>query len=155
MKQVITKQMVEQTTTKWVAEDGKEFDEECACRRYEFKNKKDKIQFEFQKLNPITIPSPFLHEYDNEYGALLIHLTDKTDLCRFIDYCESNYPDVFSYKQFKIEEWKFPTTIILQNTDDSAWYYKPCNSLIEELKKLAKMIPQLEKAIKENEHESN
>lgn len=152
MKQVITKQMVEQTTTKWIAEDGKEFDTERDCQNYETRTHIDKANFEFRKLNPITVPAPFLRSYDEELDVVLITLKDESDFVIFANYLVANYPYCWSWSELAKKNFTYPTKLFLQNSCDNAWYYAPDDNLINELKKLAEMIPQFEK---ENANESN
>lgn len=152
MKQVITKQMIEQTTTKYIADDGKEFDTERDCQNYETRKNIDKVNVEFRKLNPIKVPAPFLRSYDSEQDVVFVTLKDESDFVLVANYLVANYPYCWSWSELANKHFTYPTKLFIQSCCDNAWYYTPEDKLISELKKLAEMIPQFEK---ENANESN
>lgn len=54
MKEIIETKFVEQRTVKYVADDGREFDNERDCRSYELSKDRDKIKLMYESLNPVT-----------------------------------------------------------------------------------------------------
>lgn len=69
MKEIRETKLVEQTTVKFIADDGKEFKGDNAeqnCITYERRLNNEQVEKEFKKLNPISLPIPFI-----DWGSLI------------------------------------------------------------------------------------
>lgn len=69
MKEIRATKLVEQTTVEFIANDGKKFtgdNAEKECETYERRLNDEQVEREFNKLNPIELPIPFI-----EYGCLM------------------------------------------------------------------------------------
>lgn len=95
MKEIRTIKMVEQTLVKFIANDGKEFENENECAAYERRMDKEKCEKEFKKLKPTLISIPF-----TDWGCPLevykITLNHESDLYIIEDYMKADcsYRDV-------------------------------------------------------------
>ena len=83
MKQIIETKMVEQTTVRFVACDGKEFSTEYECETYERRMNYEQVEKRFKALSPICIP--FMLNCDDEAWCVTVHNYAEFDTC--IDYC--------------------------------------------------------------------
>jgi hypothetical protein len=64
MKEIIETKFVEQKTVKYVADDGREFDNENDCRCYEMSQDREKIKLMYESLNPVTSGSTALDWFE-------------------------------------------------------------------------------------------
>ena len=136
MKEVITIKMVEQTTTKYIAEDGKEFTSESECRNYEFRRKQKEFAKEFEKLDKQKLYIPVAEDYLCDGSINLITLNSKLDVDRIYNFYKSyNYSDLSEIETlYKITD--FPKKIIIvDNGYDYCWLYD-INQLMTELQKI-------------------
>lgn len=60
MKEIRETKLVEQTTVKWIANDGKEFSTEIDCAAHERRCDKEKCEKEYKKLHPKLLDIPFV-----------------------------------------------------------------------------------------------
>lgn len=65
MKEIIETKLVEQKTVKYVADDGREFDNERDCRSYELSKDRDKIHLMYANLNPVTSGTNVMDWFDS------------------------------------------------------------------------------------------
>lgn len=95
MKEIRTIKMVEQTFVKFIANDGKEFENENECAVYERRLNKEKCEKEFKKLNPILISIPFI-DWGNQFEVYKITLNHESDIYVIEDYLKTDcsYRDV-------------------------------------------------------------
>ena len=136
MKEVITIKMVEQTTVKYIAEDGKEFDTENECKNYECRKRQKEFGEDFEKkLDKQKLHIPVLEDYMCDGSVELITLHSRVDIDRIFNFYKSyNYSDLKNIEAlYKIT--KFPTKItIVDNGYDYCWLYDT-NQLMTELQK--------------------
>ena len=95
MKEIRTIKMVEQTFVKYIANDGKEFEDEKVCANYERRLNKEKCYKEFKKLKPTLISIPFI-DWSSNVEVYKITLKHESDLYIIEDYlkAECHYRDV-------------------------------------------------------------
>jgi hypothetical protein len=115
MKQIIETKMVEQTTIRFIANDGKEFIGENAekdCVQYERRLDKEKCEKEFKKLNPVYLNIPFLDWFTEDARVLLITFNSEADFETAIDYykSQSNWTDCNFTEDKPIN---YPQTMVL------------------------------------------
>lgn len=91
MKEIRTIKMVEQTIVKFIANDGKEFDDEKTCQDYERRLDKEKCKKEFRKLNPILIDIPFT-DWGCQVDVWKITLNNDGDIDIIADYFVTETP---------------------------------------------------------------
>lgn len=111
MKEIRTIKMVEQTTVKFIAIDGKEFENENECATYERRLNKEKCEKEFRKLKPTLIGIPFT-DWGNQVDVYKITLNHESDIDVIADYLMTDccYRDVDIYHDKPTE---YPCTKIL------------------------------------------
>ena len=89
MKEIRTIKMVEQTFVKFIANDGKEFENENECAVYERRMDKEKCKKAFKKLKPTLINIPF-----TDWGCPLevykITLNHESDIYVIEDYLKTD-----------------------------------------------------------------
>lgn len=92
MKEIRETKLVEQTTVKFVADNGKEFIGENAerdCKRYERQCDEDRVIRVFEKLDSKFLSIPFIEQfYGNEASLIAVKLNSKADYIALVDYLE-------------------------------------------------------------------
>lgn len=144
MKQIIETKLVEQTTVRFVAEDGKIFEgntAECDCERYERLLNKAKIKKEYSKLDTIPIKCTLVNFYGSEFGYELITLKTKSDYIALTDYYKSL--GFFDVEAMVPEPKSYPETKLIAYGSDWA---QECtvkyNELIAELESIQRILKQ-------------
>lgn len=141
MTKFVETKMVEQTTVKYVADDGKEFVGESAkleCECHERRANRTKVEKAFKRLNATELSIPFIEFfYGDESGLLQVELTSKADYYTLIDYlvvvCGCYESDLW------IDEPKeYPATKLIARGCEWANEYK--NDLKEQLQKTLEQL---------------
>lgn len=88
MKEIRETKLVEQTTVRFIACDGKEFTDEKECASYERRLDKDKLEKEYKKLHPIELSLPLI-DYASTCYAELINVKSEEDFDIIVDYYKS------------------------------------------------------------------
>lgn len=91
MKEVITIQMVEQKTVKYISDDGKEFDKELDCKKHEAEKRTNEVNTKFALLDKQTLDIPIADWYRCEGCTYKITFHNREDLNTFIDYYLIHY----------------------------------------------------------------
>lgn len=122
MKEVITIKMVEQTTVKYVADDGKEFNKEFECKGYELSKRSKEVQNRFELLDRTNVIFPIIDEYKSEGCMYKITFNNREDLNAFVDYYVLNryYMDYVMDQIKKITY--FPYTTIVDEGCDGLYF---------------------------------
>ena len=96
MKHLVQTKLVEQTTEKWIANDGKEFDNEKDCVVYERRKHEDKVIKEFKKLKPQFLDIPLIDWFSCDTEIVSVNLKDESDFFAVEDYfaIKSSYMDL-------------------------------------------------------------
>lgn len=119
MKEVITVKMVEQTTVKYVADDGKTFDKEVECKRYELEKRTNEVKKRFGCLDKTSVDIPVIDGYKGEGCVYKITFYNREDVNALVDYyiVHRFYMD---YVYDQVEKIKsFPYTTIVDEGYDS------------------------------------
>ena len=115
MKEIRETKLVEQTTVKYVADDGKEFQGENAeseCRNYERKNNETLVKKEFEKLGAKQIEVPVINFFVDYAEVWQVPLTSTRDYIAMKDYfeavenCEDNYTE-------EPKEYPYTMTVVI------------------------------------------
>lgn len=96
MKQITETKFVEQTTTRFFADDGREFKTEDDCKRYEKTLYEERYKKLFDGVKHKEIDLPFL-DWACEANGYIVCMTNESDYRITVDYFESvmsNYCDV-------------------------------------------------------------
>ena len=116
MTKFVETKMVEQTTTKFIADDGMEFATETECKSYERTQNENKVIDEFKRLNPKWIDVPLVDWVgcgENE----VISVTVKSEIefnTTVRDYYYIKSPRYMDFSCFESKKPKeFPANIIL------------------------------------------
>lgn len=132
MKEIRETKLVEQTTVKYVADDGREFQGENAerdCRDYERTNNREKVETAYKRLDAKDITIPILN-WVGEYGLTRVVLNSKTDFVAMMDY----FNVVWGVYDNSLEEPKeYPYTMMVASGYD--WVAEYRNDIKEELQK--------------------
>lgn len=143
MKEIRETKLVEQTTVRFIANDGKEFETESECLNYERRLNKEKVEKAFKKIAK-EIKTPFLTWYMYEVETWLVSLRNDEDFEKVVDYClmidawngENDY--------IKNKPTAYPCKMFIMNNKDTEWcgiVTKP----VEEIKnELATVLSQLD-----------
>ena len=99
MTKEITTKLVEQTTVKYIACDGKVFEGEraqCECEAYERRLDVEKCEREFKKLNPRYIPEPGIDWVSSETEMWAVPIKSEADWLTLLDYVKTRscYMDI-------------------------------------------------------------
>lgn len=116
MTKLVETKMVEQTTTKFIADDGKEFATETECKNYERTQNEGKVVNEFKKLSPKWIDVPLVDWVgcgENEVISVIVKSEIEYDTTvRDYYYIKSpRYMDLSCLESKKPKE--FPADIVL------------------------------------------
>lgn len=118
MTKYVETKMVEQTTVKFIAEDGKVFcgdNAERECKEYERIKNREKVEIEFKKLNPKWINIPLLDWFGGcDTEVVSVNVKSEIELETTVsDYfkIKSRYMDFEGFDSNKPTE--FPCDIIL------------------------------------------
>lgn len=134
MKQIIETKLIEQTTVKFIAKDGKEFTGDQAenqCLIYERRLDFKKVEDAFKRLRPVILPIPFIEWLvGDEYSVDLVTLNNPSDFDTMVDY----YSHIDWEKCKNIEEPKtYPTTMIMcVDCDTVIEYQGNLNSMVND-----------------------
>lgn len=122
MKEVITVKMVEQTTKKYIADDGKEFDKEVECKRYELEKRTNEVKKRFDLLDKTSIDIPVLDGYKGEGCVYKITFYNREDVNALVDfYIVHRFYMDYVYDQVKKITY-FPYTTIVDEGYDSIYF---------------------------------
>lgn len=88
MKQITETKLVEQTTTRFFADDGKEFKTEDDCKRYEKTLYEERYKKLFDSVNHKEIDLPLL-DWACEANAYIIRMNNASEYRITVDYFES------------------------------------------------------------------
>ena len=112
MKEIRETKLVEQTTVKWVANDGKEFSTERDCVVYERRCDQEKCEKEYKKLHPKYLDIPFV-DWGVECSVEVVTMETERDYDTIVDYFSSlsTYMDIDGICGNKPTE--FPCTKVL------------------------------------------
>lgn len=87
MKEVRETKLVEKTTVKYVADDGKEFVFESECKAYEASKNKERVEYEYRKIHLGSFSPPLVEWYYGESaGCDIVYLKDEKDFDVMTDY---------------------------------------------------------------------
>ena len=114
MKEIRETKLVEQTTIKFVANDGKEFigeNAESDCRNYERKSNDLMVQKEFEKLGAKQIEVPVLLFFMDYAEVWQVPLTSTRDYIAMKDYFEAIENCYDNYTK-EPEEYPYTMTVI-------------------------------------------
>lgn len=92
MKQIIETKMVEQTTTRFISDNGKEFNTEEECKRYEYTLNREQVERDFQNLNCEKL-TPFIFDWWNDMNMYACEITSKKDIYTLETYFGSKFDD--------------------------------------------------------------
>ena len=140
MKEVITIKMVEQTTTKYIADDGREFNKENECREYELGKKRKDVETRFNLIEKTKIDIPLLDCYKGEGCVYKITFNSREDVNALVDYYTLfHFHMDYVYAEIK-KITSFPFTTLMDEGYDSIYF------LSEDIlrKDIAKLIEQLD-----------
>ena len=122
MKEVITIKMVEQTTIKYIADDGKEFNKENECKEYELGKKRKDVEARFNLIQKTKIDVPLLDGYKGEGCIYKITFNSREDVNALIDYYTLHH----FYLDYVYDEIKkitsFPFTTLMDEGYDSIYF---------------------------------
>ena len=135
MKEVITVKMVEQTTKKYIAEDGKEFDTEYECAKYELKKRTHDVEFRFNLLNTKKFDIPLLDGYKAEGCLYRITFENRSDIVAFVDYYRLHGYDMYYIEDTVKKIDTFPYTICVDEGYDNVYFFDDMQ-LLKDLKEL-------------------
>lgn len=140
MKEIRETKLVEQTTVRFIACDGKEFNNEKDCMSYERRLDKDKLKKEYEKLHPIFLPFPLI-DYAGTCSAELITVKSEEDFDTIVDYYKSlsSYMDTYSLEDSRPTE--YPQQMIIVSGEE---WVCVCGQTFESIKNdLMKVYKQL------------
>lgn len=139
MKEIRETKLVEQTTVRFIANDGTEFKEEKECAAYERRLNKEQVEKEYKKLNPIEIDIPFADW--QPMWLTKVTLKTEADFDTVVDYFESlsGYMDTWGLGEHKPKE--FPATVLIANGEE--WVSITTKTIEEVKQELLKAYEQL------------
>ena len=149
MKEVITIQMVEQKTVKYIANDGKEFDDERSCRGHELDLRNKEIEDNFKRLPKIRFEIPQLDLYKCEGYMYKITFLDHRDVRDFIEYYTYHNYDLYYIKDTLNNIKSYPFTTCVDEGYDSVYFFNE-TQLLKDLKELINYLEGSEKTIPSN-----
>lgn len=140
MKEIRETKLVEQTTVKYVANDGKEFDKYIDCDLYERRKYDDLLYAKLRAfMDKVELPF-FDYLYYNVYRATLRNEEDRLNLYA---YYEPQYYD--SYEQMS-KECPIGEIVTIVTNDDWVGFYK--GDVLEEIKNFGKPSKKSDKSEK-------
>lgn len=101
MKQIIETKLVEQTTTKFFSDDGKEFLSESDCKNYEYKQNRERVERDFKNLDCKKI-TPFIFDWWNCSDMYACKITSQMDVSTLEAYFGMKFYDYKFIKEEKI-----------------------------------------------------
>ena len=140
MKELRITKMVEQTTVKFIAEDGTEFLEERACKDYERRLAKEKIANRYRsKIRIAELKFPYM-DCNGELDVDLIRLNSYEDYETVVDYLKnwSEWIDVYTE-----EPGEYPCVKILGYNDgwaDFGYDGENIQELISRCREIADLV---------------
>lgn len=149
MREIITIKMVEQTTKKYIAEDGKEFDTELECAKYELKKRTDEVEFRFNLLNTKRFDIPLLDGYKAEGCVYRITFENRSDVVAFVDYYQLHGYSMYEIKDMVKQIKTYPYTICVDEGYDSVYFFDEAQ-LLKDLKELINHLEGSKKEIPSN-----
>lgn len=129
MKEIRETKLVEQTTVKYVADDGKEFDKSCDCRIYEAKENKEMLRAKLDGvLTEVNLHIMKWWDLSTVYKVKARNAEDIVNIYAFVDDNDCFY----TYEEFKAKLPIGETIYILASEDGYAHFYE--YDLAKELK---------------------
>lgn len=115
MTKLVETKMVEQTTTKFIADDGMEFATETECKDYERTQNEEKVINEFKRLNPKWIDVPLVDWVGCENEVISVTVKNEIEFNTTVrDYFYIKSPRYMDFNGFESKKPKeFPANIIL------------------------------------------
>lgn len=142
MKQIIREEMVKQTTTLFVADDGKEFTGENAereCRNYEAQIHHDETEKKFKPLVLAEFSDPFA-DWMGETWNYIVRFESAADYWTMRNYFSGSN----NWNEVDIEEPKeYPVTMLVMYNGDS--YYEQIKNPAYFLEKTVNVVNNLKK----------
>ena len=123
MKEIRETKLVEQTTVKFIANDGKEFDNEKECVTYERRLNQENCEKAYHRLHPKFIDIPFI-DANGECAVELITLESEKDFDTVMDYfiTQSSWMDCSGLEENKPKAYPFTGFIV----SGCEWVYLSC-----------------------------
>lgn len=117
MKEIRETKLVEQTTVKWVANDGKEFSTERDCAEHERRCDTEKCEKEYKKLHPKFLDIPFV-DWSGNCTVEVVTMESESDFDTVVDYYASlsSWTDLTDLLENKPA--KFPCTKVIVSGED-------------------------------------
>ena len=117
MKEIRETKLVEQTTVKWVANDGKEFSTEIDCAAYERRCDAEKCEKEYKKLRPKFLDIPFV-DWSGTCTVEVVTMETESDFDIVVDYFASlsRWMDLSDLVENKPKE--FPCTKVIASGEE-------------------------------------
>jgi len=128
MKEIRETKMVEQTTVKFVADDGKEFDKDYDCRIYEAQQNKEMLRAKLDGV--LTEVNLHIMEWWNCSTIYKVKVKTVEDIANIYAFVDDNYS---TYEEFKTQLPIGKTVYIVVSEDGYSNFYD--YDLAEELKK--------------------
>lgn len=123
MKVISKKEMIEQTITQYIAEDGSIFNDKKLCEQYEIKTKLKQLEEKIQKLQTITKTPPWC---ENDHVWKWYKAKNKNDVKNICEYYNSFSPSNYINCDSVV---LFPTWICVEEGyDGDVWVW---GSLLE------------------------
>ena len=145
MKEIRETKLVEQTTVRFVADDGKEFFNEEDCKRYERRLNEDAIEKGYKKILIKEMEFPF-QGWEGEFSVDLVRFNCYADYVTAMDYLDV----CMGVGDFNCDEpTSYPCTKLIAYDEYYAnfAYEKNFTGLLKECEKAMTII---EKAVMEN-----
>lgn len=144
MKEIRETKLVEQTTVRFIANDGKAFETEHECLNYERRLDEKKVEKEFKKIAK-EIKTPFLTWYMPEVATWLVSLKNAEDFEKVVDYCVMMDDWNGESAYIKDEPTEYPCKMFVMHNKDTEWCSIVNNSVEEFKNELATTLSQLDK----------
>ena len=145
MKEVIETKMIEQTTHKWVADDGTEFDDSWKCTQYERKQNREKAEKMSSRYLVGEYDLPFADWNNDEFTVRVYALPDR-DAMEWVRAYYDAYSCDNEIEFDNIDEYP----AVLMTAGDDGYVSTPNHtpgSLAEQLEAAAKKAKKIEEAV--------
>ena len=119
MKEVITVKMVEQKEVKYIADDGKVFDKEYDCKRYEAEKRAKEVDMKFSMLDKKMLDVPIADWYRCEGCTYKLTLHSRDDLDTLVNYYLAHHFMVDYIKDVVAMVDSYPYTTIVDEGYES------------------------------------
>jgi hypothetical protein len=113
MKEIRETKLVEQTTVKWVANDGKEFSTERDCAAHERRCDTEKCEKEYKKLHPKYLDIPYI-DWCGNCTVEIVTMESERDFDVIVDYFASvsDYMDISDLERSKPTEFPCAKVVV-------------------------------------------